>query len=75
MEFKKKVQFLNYAVNDSGLHTYDFLDLESNLPFTVYSLAVINSYSKLEQYHLYDLAFQLVLKKTNTGIGWKVKGV
>lgn len=75
MEFKKQVQFLAHSVNESNLHCYDFLDIESRLPFTIYSMSPIESYSKLEPFKLQDLNFRLVLTKTSTGIGWKVKAV
>lgn len=75
MEFKKKVQFLGHEVNASNLHCYDFLDLETNLPFTTYSMAEVQNFGKLEPYRNYDLSFNLILTKSSKGISWKVKGV
>ena len=48
MIFKKKVQFLNFDNGD--LKKYSFLDLESNLPFDIYSTTVLDSYKELEPY-------------------------
>lgn len=75
MQFKMKVQYLGHNVNASNLHCYDFLELDSNLPFTIYSLSPIDSYNKFEQYHNYEPTFELVLSKTKEGIKFKVKGV
>lgn len=75
MQFKKKVQYLGHTINSSNLHCYDFLDLEVNLPFTVYSMSELSSYSKFENYHNYEATFDLILSKSKDGIKFKVKGV
>jgi hypothetical protein len=75
MEFKKKVQFLGHQLSASNLHCYDFLDLESNLPFSTFSLTENEQFKKYEPYHNYDASFSLILSKSSKGIGWKVKGV
>ena len=74
MQFKMKVQYLGHTVNASNLHCYDFLDLSTNLPFTIYSMAENSNYSKFELYHNYDPTFDLVLQKSKDGIKFKVKG-
>ena len=79
MEIIKKVQFLTYEKTNNDLHRYDFLDLESNLPFSVYAMAPIEAYKKLVQYQPSDVKFNLVLSKStdskgSTKILWKVKG-
>ena len=80
MEITKKVQFLTNEVTNNGLFRYDFLDLESNLPFSVYSTTEIQSYKKFTQYVPTDVKFNLLLAKTtdtkgNVKISWKIKGV
>lgn len=76
MLFEKDVQFLTKGVTNNGLNQYDFLDLESNLPFSVYGLNKVESYEKLETYKVYNkMKFRLLLCKTKTGIAWKVKAV
>lgn len=77
MEFNKKVQFLLAEKTNNGLVRYDFLDLESNLPFSVYSKDEVKIYSKLVQYSPSDVKFNLKLVKEtrdgNTKILWKIK--
>lgn len=76
MEITKKVQFLVSDKTNNGLFRYDFLDLESNLPFSVYSTTESQVYKKLIQYQPTDVKFNLVLTKGNDGkIVWKVKAV
>lgn len=80
MEITKKVQLLaKDYVESSQLFKYDFLDLDSNLPFTVYPKEKIKSYETLEPYKVVDVKFNLMLQKTtvngNQIIGWKVKAV
>lgn len=75
MIFEKEVQFLTKDLTNNGLYRYDFLDLESNLPFSVYGMQKIDLYEKLEQYKVCKLKFNLVLAKGNNGISWKVKAV
>lgn len=75
MEIEKEIEFLNKEVTNNGLYRYDFLDLETNLPFTVYGANSINAYEKLEKYKVTKLKFNLLLCKSNNGLGWKVKGV
>lgn len=76
MEITKKVQFLVSDKTNNGLFRYDFLDLESNLPFSVYSTTESQVYKKLVQYQPTDVKFNLVLTKGNDGkIVWKVKAV
>lgn len=80
MEITKSVQLLqkDYLEN-SQLFRYDFLDLESNLPFSVYPKEKIKSYESLEFYKVCDVKFNLVLQKSsnngNQSISWKVKAV
>ena len=82
MEIIKKVQVLarDDVPNKNGLFQYDFLDLESNLPFSVFPKERVKIYDNVELYKITDLKFNLVLQKTisstgNTSITWKVKGV
>lgn len=80
MEITKKVQLLaKEDANKNGLYRYDFLDIESNLPFSVYPKEKIKSYESLEFYKLVDVKFNLILQKStndgNTIISWKVKAV
>lgn len=76
MEFTKKVQFLLADKTNNGLFRYDFLDLESNLPFSVYSVVENQSYKKLIQYSPAEVKFNLVLcKNKDNNICWKVKTV
>jgi len=82
MEIIKKVQVLarDTIPNKNGLFKYDFLDLESNLPFSVFPKERIKIYDNVELYKVTDLKFKLILQKTissngNTNILWKVKGV
>ena len=82
MEIIKKVQVLarDNVPNNNGLFRYDFLDLESNLPFTIYSKEKVKIYDNVEFYKVTELKFNLILQKTissngNTNILWKVKGV
>lgn len=79
MEITKKVQFLTREVTNNGLIRYDFLDLESNLPYSVYSTSEVESYKSLKQYVPTDVKFKLVLAKStdskgNQKISWKIKG-
>lgn len=80
MEITKKVQFLVGQTTNNNLFRYDFLDLESNLPFAVYSVNEVQAYKKLVQYSPTDVKFNLVLSnvtdsKGNSKIVWKVKAV
>lgn len=76
MEITKKVQFLVSDKTNNGLFRYDFLDLECNLPFSVYSTTESQVYKKLVQYQPTDVKFNLVLTKASDGkIVWKVKAV
>lgn len=80
MEITKKVQFLVGQTTNNNLFRYDFLDLESNLPFSVYSVNEVQAYKKLVQYSPSDVKFNLVLSnvtdsKGNSKIVWKVKAV
>lgn len=74
MEIVKKVQFLSKNTTDSNLQVYDFLDNESNLPFTIYSPTKLEQYEKLEAHRVYDLKFKLVLAIGDKKVVWKVKG-
>lgn len=79
MEITKKVQLLTKEdINANGLYRYDFLDIESNLPFSIYSKDKLKIYEALEPYKLVDTKFNLVYQKSsingNTVIAWKVKG-
>lgn len=78
MEITKKVQFLVGQTTNNNLFRYDFLDLESNLPFSVYSVNEVQAYKKLVQYSPTDVKFNLVLSNVtnsdgNSKIVWKVK--
>ena len=74
MIFKKKVQFLNFDNGD--LKKYSFLDLESNLPFDIYSTTVLDSYKELEPYSVSEQNFNLVrINDSKKGLCWKIKGV
>lgn len=74
MIFEKDVQFLGVSVNESGFHVYDFLDLESNLPFSIFSTTKLENYEKLKQYQVCKTNFSLVRVNTkNNGLSWKIK--
>lgn len=80
MEITKKVQLLSKEdINSNGLYRYDFLDLESNLTFSVYPKEKVKIYEVLEPYKVVDTKFNLVLQKSsnngNTTISWKIKAV
>lgn len=80
MEFKKKVQFLVAEKTNNDLFRYDFLDLESNLPFSVFSTSEVESYKTLKQYFPTEVSFNLLLckqtdKNGSTKILWKIKAV
>lgn len=78
MEITKKVQLLTKEeLTTSQLTRYDFLDLESNNTFSVYSKDKVKAYESLEPYKINEVKFDLLLVKTskegNTSISWKVK--
>lgn len=78
MEITKKVQLLTKEeLATSQLTRYDFLDLESNNTFSVYSKDKVKAYESLEPYKINEVKFDLLLVKTskegNTSISWKVK--
>lgn len=80
MEITKKVEFLaKDYIERSQLFRYDFLDLESNLTFSVYPKEKNKIYETFETYKIYDTKFKLVLQKTIINekevIAWKVKAV
>lgn len=76
MEITKKVQFLVGGKTNNDLFKYDFLDLESNLPFTVYSINESATYKKLVPYSPCDVKFNLCLTRDkNNNIIWKCKAV
>lgn len=80
MEITKKVQLLcKEDANSNGLYRYDFLDIESNLTFSVYSTSKVPMYDKLEVYQLNDTKFNLLLQKSSVNgnqiIAWKLKAV
>lgn len=76
MEITKKVQFLlkePVELDGTKMTRYDFTDLESGFPFSVYGS--LSSYDKLENYRIYDLKFKLVYELGNKKLVWKVKGI
>lgn len=80
MEFKKRVQFLVCEKTNNDLFRYDFLDLESNLPFSVFSTSEVENYKTLKQYFPTEVTFNLLLvkqtdKNGSTKILWKIKAV
>lgn len=80
MEITKKVEFLTKDyIEGSQLFRYDFLDLESNLTFSVYPKEQIKIYEIFEPYKIYETKFKLLLQKTTVNdklvIAWKVKAV
>lgn len=79
MKITKYVQFLVSELTNNNLFRYDFLDLESNLPFSVYSTVEIPTYNDLQQYVPTNVDFNLLLSKVTDSkgsqkIAWKVKG-
>lgn len=78
MEITKKVQLLTKEeLSSSQLTRYDFLDLESNNTFSIYSKDKVKAYESLEPYKINEVKFDLQLVKNtkdgNTTISWKLK--
>lgn len=75
MKITKKVQFLSKNVSENGLREYAFLDLETNFPFSVYSLKDYEIFDKFQPYSVHDVDFNLVLSKNqkSSTFLWKMK--
>ena len=75
MKITKKVQFLSKNVSENGLRDYGFLDLETNYPFSVYSLKDYDIFDKFQPYSVHDVDFNLILSKNqkSSNFLWKLK--